>query len=59
MKLKEKENVELNKGISEVVLRQDGNIRCLFNIIDPIFELSEETSQMPTEEQKVQLVENS
>jgi hypothetical protein len=58
MELNEKENQLLNREISEISLRQDGKLRCLFNPRDPVFELEEETL-MPTEEEKVQIVEQA
>lgn len=48
--MSEKENQQLNREISEIILRQDGKIRCLFNPQDPIFSLENET-KMPTDEE--------
>ena len=38
-----KENKSLTKEISEIILRQDGKHRCLFNMQDSIFSLEDET----------------
>ena len=44
----------MNKEISEIILRSDGKIRCLFNPTDPIYMLSYQTPDMPGEEQKIE-----
>jgi hypothetical protein len=54
--LNEKENKELNKDISEIILSHNGKLRCLFNTHDPIFDVSGERS-VPTEDEKVKMVE--
>lgn len=54
----EREQLLLNKEISEIVLREDGKNRCLFNPQDRIFGLSEETL-MPSEEEKAKMVQMS
>ena len=50
--LTEKENQQMNREISEIVLRADGKLRCLFNPTDPIYQLSEETKDMPNDQEK-------
>lgn len=44
----------MNREISEIILRSDGKLRCLFNPQDPIYLLSDETTLMPSDEQKQQ-----
>ena len=51
IKLREQEQMQLNKRIAEIKLKVDGKITCLFNPSDPIFFL-EDQAQMPSEEEK-------
>lgn len=50
VELTEKENQQMNREISEIILRADGKLRCLFNPTDPIYMLSDQTPDMPGEE---------
>ena len=52
------EQTQLNKQISEILLKKDGKNRCLFNPNDQIFQLEEETL-MPTDEEKVKMVQQT
>ena len=42
----------MNREISEIILRADGKLRCLFNPSDAIYGLSDQTPDMPGDEQK-------
>lgn len=54
----EREELQLFKAISEIVLRKDGKHRCLFKPQDPIF-LLEQEAEMPTDDQKAKLVQHA
>lgn len=42
----------MNREISEIILRSDGKLRCLFDPQDAIYMLSDQSPAFPTEEQK-------
>ena len=55
----EKENQMLNREISEIILRADGKNRCLFKPQDVIWNLSKETADMPSEEEKSEIAKKA